>query len=70
MTQKIKKSVNERLVKSYVTTIIGVAIIVYAGWQYHDGKSMEEVMKIGGYGLIFLRSKDSLIGIPSGGEEK
>lgn len=61
---EIKKSVSERLVKSWVTTVLGVAILAYAGWQYHEGKSMEEILKIGGYGLIFLRSKDSLIGIP------
>jgi len=66
--EKVKKSVSERLLKSWVTTLLGVGFLAYSLWQYHEGKPFEEILKIAGYGLIFLRSKDSLIGIPNGKE--
>ena len=48
-----------------VTTILGVVIIGFAGLMIYQGKSSASEM--GGWlttGLLFLRSKDSLIGIP------
>lgn len=56
----------DRLYKQgLVTTILGVIIIVFAGLMIYQGKSTASEM--GGWlttGLLFLRSKDSLIGIP------
>ena len=55
----------ERIFKQgLVTTILGVVIIGFAGLMIYQGKSTASEM--GGWlttGLLFLRSKDSLIGI-------
>ena len=54
----------ERLFKSgLVTTILGVLICIGACVLYFMEKPMEEVVIMFGWGLTFLRSKDSLIGI-------
>lgn len=61
----MKKTIKERLVdKGLITTCIGVIILLIAVgmWVVKDS-TMEEVGLIAGYGLLFLRSKDSLIGI-------
>lgn len=56
----------ERLFKSgLVTTMLGVLICVGACVLYFMEKPMEEVVIMFGWGLTFLRSKDSLIGIAS-----
>jgi hypothetical protein len=52
-----------RLLINWVTTLLGVLFLVVALYQWTKGATKEEVALIAGYGLIFLRSKDSLIGI-------
>lgn len=47
------------------TTILGLAIIVFAGVMIYQGKSSgTEMLGWLSTGILFLRSKDSLIGIP------
>ena len=54
----------DRLFKSgLVTTILGLLICASAVVFYYIDKPMEEVVILFGWGLTFLRSKDSLIGI-------
>jgi len=55
----------ERLFKSgIVTTILGVLIICIALGMWIAGKATQtELGAVAAIGLIFLRSKDSLIGI-------
>ncbi len=55
----------KRLVKKgLVTTIIGLLMIVFCGVMIYNGKQTVEAMS-GWFalGVMFLRSKDSLIGI-------
>ena len=54
-----------RLFKSgIVTTIIGVVIVGAAVFTFTTGKvTSAEAVGMGSFGLIFLRSKDSLIGL-------
>ena len=52
-------------IQGLVTTFIGLGIIVFCGVLIYQGKST--AMDLAGWlstGLLFLRSKDSLIGIP------
>ncbi len=54
-----------RLFSNYVTTILGVLVIVFCGVMIYTEKSAVEDMS--GWlavGLLFLRSKDSLIALP------
>lgn len=54
----------ERLFKSgIITTILGVIICLGACVLYFMEKPIEEVAIMFGWGLTFLRSKDSLIGL-------
>jgi hypothetical protein len=55
----------DRLFKSgLITTITGLLIIGAAVIAWYKGKAdSTEALAIGGLGLVFLRSKDSLIGI-------
>jgi hypothetical protein len=58
------KEFKERLInKGTVTTVIGLGFIIGAVTAWFFKFPIEEVTLIAGYGLIFLRSKDSLIGI-------
>jgi hypothetical protein len=55
----------ERLFKNIFTTILGVAILLFCLLMIYQGKQTAE--QLSGWvavGLLFLRSKDSLIGIP------
>jgi len=54
-----------RLTKSgIVTTVLGVLILGASFYMWMSQKaSQNECMLMGGIGLMFLRSKDSLIGI-------
>ena len=54
----------ERLFKNWVTSIIGVGIVASAGYFLHKGHSYEMVTGWVTTGLLFLRSKDSLINLP------
>lgn len=54
----------DRLFKSgLVTTILGMSIIITSIVLWTMGKDYEEVAGILAVGLLFVRSKDSLIGL-------
>lgn len=54
-----------RLIGNYATTILGVLMCASAVVMYYIEKPMEECAILFGWGLTFLRSKDSLIGLSS-----
>jgi hypothetical protein len=57
----------ERITKNLITTFIGITILGAAFYMWMSGKATQnEAMLMGGIGLIFLRTKNSLIGLPSG----
>jgi hypothetical protein len=54
-----------RLIKNYVTTIIGLIILAFCLLLIYTGKA--NAQDLSGWmltGLLFLRSKDSLINLP------
>jgi hypothetical protein len=54
-----------RIWNNYITTLIGLIILVFCGVMMYTGKATVEDMS--GWlatGLLFLRSKDSLIALP------
>ena len=54
-----------RLFKNIVTTILGLLIILFCGVMIYTEKS--DTQEMSGWfavGLLFLRSKDSLIALP------
>ena len=53
----------ERIFKNYATTALGMIMILAAAYVAIVNKDNSTATLIGGYGLIFLRSKDSLIGL-------
>lgn len=55
----------ERLLsRGLITTILGLGIIVFCGIMMYQGKqSAEEMSGWLATGMLFLRSKDSLIGL-------
>lgn len=56
---------NRLLKEGIVTTVLGVAILGFAGYMFASGKATNnEAIVWAGYGFIFLRSKDSILGIP------
>ena len=59
------KNMKNRLFSNYVTTILGLLILVFCGTMIFMEKATVEDMS--GWmttGLLFLRSKDSLIALP------
>ncbi len=55
----------DRIVSNYVTTVLGVLILVFCGVMIYMEKATTADMS--GWlatGLLFLRSKDSLIALP------
>ena len=46
-----------------ITTILGVLFMLGAGYVFIIQQDNERATALGGFGLLFLRSKDSLIGI-------
>lgn len=55
----------ERIFKNIFTTLIGTIIILVCLFMIYQGKqSAEQLSGWLAVGLLFLRSKDSLIGIP------
>jgi hypothetical protein len=55
----------DRIVSNYITTILGVLILVFCGVMIYMEKATTTDMS--GWlatGLLFLRSKDSLIALP------
>lgn len=59
-----------RLIGNYATTILGVLMCGSAVVMYYLTKPIEECAILFGWGLTFLRSKDSLIGLTSAEEEE
>jgi hypothetical protein len=54
-----------RLFSNYVTTILGLLIIVFCGIMIYQEKStVEDMAGWFATALLFLRSKDSLIALP------
>jgi hypothetical protein len=54
-----------RLFSNYITTILGVLIIIFSAVMMYMEKATS--MELSGWlatGLLFLRSKDSLIALP------
>ena len=54
-----------RLLNNYVTTILGVLILGFCGVMlYQEKQTAQELSGWLATGLLFLRSKDSLISLP------
>jgi len=54
-----------RLISNYVTTILGVLIIIFCGvMMFMEKATASELSGWLAVGLMFLRSKDSLIALP------
>lgn len=55
----------ERVMRNWVTTLIGLGIIVFAGVLIYQEKQTPAAMS-GWFatGLLFIRSKDSIINLP------
>lgn len=61
---------NRLLNAGLITTLIGVGIIIACLYMWMNEKATQiEAMSMAGLGLMFLRSKDSLIGIKEKGED-
>ena len=58
------KIMNRLLIEGIVTTLIGVLILIACFYMWLTGKATQnESYLMAGLGLLFLRSKDSLIGL-------
>jgi len=54
-----------RVVSNYVTSILGVLILGFCGYMlFSEKQTAEEMSGWLAVGLLFLRSKDSLIALP------
>jgi uncharacterized membrane protein len=54
-----------RLFSNYVTTILGILILIFCGvMMYTEKQTAQELSGWLAVGLLFLRSKDSLIALP------
>ena len=54
-----------RLFSNYVTTMLGVLVLVFCGYMlFAEKQTAEEMSGWLTVGLLFLRSKDSLIALP------
>lgn len=53
----------KRLIKNWITTIVGLVAMLGAIYLAVIEKDNVNAAFVGGYALIFLRSKDSLIGL-------
>ena len=62
MTKQTIENAKVRLFKNYATTGLGLLFMVGAGITGYMG-NMERASFLGGYAVMFLRSKDSLIGL-------
>jgi peptidoglycan biosynthesis protein MviN/MurJ (putative lipid II flippase) len=60
-----KEKMKNRLISNYVTTILGVLIIIFCGvMMFMEKATASELSGWLAVGLMFLRSKDSLIALP------
>jgi len=53
-----------RLVKNYLTTVLGLGLVVYCAYMMHRGSTVADMAGFFGMAGLLLRSKDSLIGLP------
>lgn len=54
-----------RVISNYVTSILGVLILGFCGYMlFSEKQTAEEMSGWLAVGLLFLRSKDSLIALP------
>lgn len=62
---KQKRKMKNRLFSNYVTTILGLLIIVFCAiMMYTEKATTNEISGWFAFGVMCLRSKDSLIGLP------
>ena len=55
----------KRLFENYITTILGVLILAFCGVMlYQEKQNAQELSGWLALGVMFLRSKDSLIALP------
>lgn len=55
----------KRLIENYVTTILGILILIFCGViLYQEKQTAQEISGWLALGIMFLRSKDSLIALP------
>ncbi len=55
-----------RLVKNYITTVLGALLLVFCGiMMFTEKATTAELSGWFALGVSFLRSKDSLIGLPA-----
>lgn len=55
----------KRLLENYITTILGILIISFCGLMlYQEKQTAQELSGWLALGIMFLRSKDSLIALP------
>ena len=54
-----------RVVSNYVTSVLGILILGFCGYMlFSEKQTAEEMSGWLAVGLLFLRSKDSLIALP------
>ena len=53
-----------RLVKNWLTTVLGLGLVVYCAYMMHRGSAVTDMAGFFGMAGLLLRSKDSLIGLP------
>lgn len=54
-----------RLLENYITTILGVLILAFCGVMlYQEKQTAQELSGWLALGVMFLRSKDSIIALP------
>ena len=59
------KNMKDRLFSNYVTTILGLLVLIFCGAMiFMEKATVEEMSGWMTTGLLFLRSKDSLIALP------
>ena len=62
---KLKRKMKNRLISNYVTTVLGILIIVFCCVViFLEKQTAQELSGWLAVGLLFLRSKDSLIALP------
>jgi len=61
---KIKK-MKDRVLNNYITTLLGVLILAFAGAMiYMEKSTATEMSGWMALGVLFIRSKDSIIALP------
>lgn len=53
-----------RLLSNWITTVLGVGILIYTMWMMSSGSDWQDMVGFFGMATLLLRSKDSLIGMP------